>query len=512
MLPDGRILVVGSGEPTATNINGLMVLLAANGARVADFGDNGALLVTVPGTMNSRGSADVLVLGGGPAGVAAAWWSARAGRSVVLLERASAVGGLAASFEVAGVRVDHGSHRLHPSTPAPILAELQSLLGTDLQRRRRHGRIHVADRWLRFPPSPAEVLARAPRRLAVGLARDLVLAPLRRPRRDTYAEVVRAGVGPTLATHLYHPFAEKLWGLAPDELAGEQARRRIRASSPFAVARRALRPGRPPEFLYPRRGFGQIAEAIAEAAMAAGATIRTDAEVVDVNVTADRCAVVTTADGSVFEANVVLSTIPLAALVGRLLPAAPAEVEAATRRQQARGMALVYLALDRRQWTEFDAHYLPSRDVIASRVSEPRNYRDGDDPPDRTVLCAEVPCSVGDPGWSTSDDDLVDRVVDDLARLDLPTVSPVDSLVRRVPSVYPVYRPGFEVDLALVERWVDELGPVTTLGRQGLVAHDNTHHTLEMAWQAVAALTDTGVDRGRWQTAREQFRSHVVED
>ena len=462
--------------------------------------------------MSSRTSADVVVLGGGPAGLAAAWWSARSGRSVVLLERSTTVGGLAASFEVAGVRVDHGSHRLHPSTPAPILAELGSLLGDDLQRRRRHGRIRVADTWLQFPPSPIEVLRRAPRRLAAGLARDLVLAPLRRARCDTYAEVVRAGVGPTLGAHLYHPVAEKLWGVAPAELAGEQARRRIRAASPLAVLKRALRPGRPPEFLYPRRGFGQIAEAIAEAAGRAGAVIRTGADVVDVDVTSGTGAVVTTTDGAVVEAGVVLSTIPLAVLVDRLTPAAPPAVEAAVRRQHTRAMAIVYLVLDQRQWTEFDAHYLPSLDVIASRVSEPRNYRDGDDPPDRTVLCVEVPCSVGDPRWSSSDDDLVGRVVEDLARLDLPPVSPVDSVVRRIPSVYPVYRPGFEADLDTVEHWLDGLGPVTTLGRQGLFAHDNTHHTLEMAWQAVAALTDTGVDRARWHLAREQFRSHVVED
>ena len=37
---------------------------------------------------------------------------------------------------------------------------------------------------------------------------------------------------------------------------------------------------------------------------------------------------------------------------------------------------------------------LPARagDTPVTRVSEPVNYRDGDDPPGRTVLCAEIPC------------------------------------------------------------------------------------------------------------------------
>ncbi|MDQ3469441.1 MAG: FAD-dependent oxidoreductase [Actinomycetota bacterium] len=82
---------------------------------------------------------DAVVLGGGPAGLAAAWYAARAGRHVALVERAPVVGGLAGSFEVSGVRVDHGSHRLHERTDPSLLADLRTLLGDELQPRPRHG-------------------------------------------------------------------------------------------------------------------------------------------------------------------------------------------------------------------------------------------------------------------------------------------------------------------------------------------------------------------------------------
>ena len=55
-------------------------------------------------------TADAVVLGAGPAGLAVAYGLGRAGRSVDVVERAPVVGGLASSFEVGGVRVDHGSH------------------------------------------------------------------------------------------------------------------------------------------------------------------------------------------------------------------------------------------------------------------------------------------------------------------------------------------------------------------------------------------------------------------
>ena len=96
--------------------------------------------------------------------------SRESGYAVTVLERADHVGGLAASFEVAGQRVDHGSHRLHPSTPAPIMAVLRDLLGTDLQQRPRHGRIRMAERFVVFPPNPTDLVRRLPPTLSMRLA------------------------------------------------------------------------------------------------------------------------------------------------------------------------------------------------------------------------------------------------------------------------------------------------------------------------------------------------------
>jgi choline dehydrogenase-like flavoprotein len=75
---------------------------------------------------------DRVVLGAGPAGVGAADRPARAGHRVAVLERAPGPGGAAASFEVDGIRVDHGSHRLHPAIQPRILDDLRGLLGDEL--------------------------------------------------------------------------------------------------------------------------------------------------------------------------------------------------------------------------------------------------------------------------------------------------------------------------------------------------------------------------------------------
>jgi protoporphyrinogen oxidase len=181
-----------------------------------------------------------------------------------------------------------------------------------------------------------------------------------------------------------------------------------------------------------------------------------------------------------------------------------------------RAMVIAWLVLERRRWTEFDAHYLPDPSHPVARLSEPRNYRESiDDPDGTTVLCAELPCWVDDDLWRASPDQVGAIVVAALASEGLPPVRPVGVELAHLPAVYPLYRPGFEWDLARVERAVADAGQgrVVLVGRQGLFVPDNTHHVVAMGRAAADALRPDGsLDQARWSAARRSFRDHVVED
>jgi protoporphyrinogen oxidase len=462
------------------------------------------------------GDVDVVVLGGGPAGLAGAWRAAESGRSVLLLERAPALGGMAASFEVAGIRVDSGSHRLHPASPPAVLAMLRTLLGEDLQTRPRNGRLRVYGRWVGFPLRPAELARTLPLGRVARIARDAATRPFTRPDLTSYESVLVGSLGPELHGALYGPYAVKLWGLDGTRIDPEQARRRVGSGGVWGIARKIVRRDRSGQgqvFHYPRRGFGQIVDVLAEAAAKAGATIETGAEVTAVTPDADGVTVstvstVSTVDGRTIHAGHVLSTVPLPVLA-RL---AGADVPAGGLRFRA--MVLVYLVHAGGRWTPYDAHYLPGPETPVTRLSEPANYRvSRDDPTDRTVLCAEIPCAVGDPVWTHGDDELARIVRDGLAATGLPPVNLVGVHVRRLPHVYPVYEIGYAEALRPLDDWVDSLDRVTTFGRLGLFAHDNTHHAMAEALDAVDALRPDGTrDPVLWAAARARFATHVVED
>jgi protoporphyrinogen oxidase len=214
------------------------------------------------------------------------------------------------------------------------------------------------------------------------------------------------------------------------------------------------------------------------------------------------------------EADHVWSTIPITVLAKIAGPTAPADVVEASRRLSYRAMVLIYLVLEQPQWTEYDAHYFPESEIKLTRLSEPKNYSDSADPQDRTVLCGELPCTVGDEVWNASDDELGEMVKEALSRCGLPIKSNVAEVAtKRLPFAYPIYHEGYEKNFEIQDAWADGLERVLTFGRQGLFAHDNTHHALAMAYAAVECLSAGGeFDKSKWAEFRAEFSKHVVED
>lgn len=466
----------------------------------------------------------IAILGGGPAGCGAAYkLRAENKAEVVLFERNDRLGGNAGSFERGGHVLDYGSHRLHPSCAEEVMRDIESLLGADLLDRPRHGRIRLLGKWVHFPLKPVDLLFHLDKRFTIGTFRDMFrkVLPGRKDEGATFASVLEANLGPTICEHFYFPYARKIWGLEPEAMGAIQARRRVASGSFGKLIRKilgqvpGLRPKGAGRFFYPRGGFGQISEAYAARAAELGAEIRLATEVVGLERLPAGWRVRSRRDGEerVEDFDRLWSTIPLT-ILGRLMgEGLPDEVETALGSLDYRAMILVYLELDQERFTEFDAHYFPGAELTMTRMSEPKNYAVRTKPENRTVLCAEVPCDRGDELWNASDEELGRRIARDLALTELPLARPpVAVFSARLPQAYPIYQLGWEPWFEALDHWARSLPRFLSYGRQGLFAHDNTHHALAMAYAAVSCLDGEAFDEGRWAEYRDDFSHHVVED
>jgi protoporphyrinogen oxidase len=468
----------------------------------------------------------IVILGAGPAGVGAAYELTRPGRArVTILEQRDSVGGNAGSFQLDGIWVDYGSHRLHPACDPEILANLRELLGDDLLDRPRHGRIRLENRWIHFPLKPGDLLLRMPKKFALGVAFDMVhkKPAAANGQSDSFASVLEHSLGSTICQGFYFPYARKLWGLPPEQLAATQARRRVSGNSVGKILGKVAnavpglkRPGAG-RFFYPRRGYGQITERLAQAAKSAGAQFIMTARVTAVEREGNKVAAVAyELDGKAYRipTHNVWSTLPISLLVRSMRPEPPREVLESATRISFRGMILIYLTLEQDQFSEYDAHYFPEESIPISRLSEPKNYSASTEPRGATVLCAELPSDPGTQEWEMTDQELGDLLRRWLEQAGLPVrARTLRVTTRRLRQAYPVYIRGYENDVGLADRWLGQIEGLLTFGRQALFVHDNTHHAFYMANAAAKCLGADGTfDHALWAHYREIFETHVVED
>lgn len=478
-------------------------------------------------------SSKIVILGGGPAGLALAMQLLRRSdlnAEIHVIEKEDTVGGLTRSFEKEGLYFDFGSHRLHPATSPEIMRDIRALLGEDLLDRPRDGRILLLKRFVKFPLNPVNLLVHLPASFVFGFVGDLLTKPFRKkqmPER-TFSDVLLNGLGKTICQTFYFPYARKLWGLDPDEIAATQARKRVGANNIGKIIKKVLSlvPGFKKEgagrFFYPKKGYGQIADALAQEVIRLGGKIHVSTKVEGIHVEDGRVVKVDLAyfpDGSEprkesINVDFLFSTIPVPLLMWLLKPAVPADYIEQFKQLRYRDMILFYLILETDQLTKFDAHYFPEEHLIFSRLQEPKNYSASTEPKGLTGLCFEIPCSQGDTLWNRSDTSLLEEIKTTMAAIGLPIQVPIrEAFSKRVSHVYPVYDLNFEKRFEGVDAYLTAIQGLVHLGRQGLFAHDNTHHTMEMAYRASDCLNaDCSWNNEKWREFREQFQTHVVED
>ena len=404
---------------------------------------------------------------------------------------------------------------------------IKDAVGPDLLWRPRHGRIRLKGRWIHFPLKPVDLLLRLPKGFTVQLLWDAATKKFRRAAagRADVRQRPAPRSRPGNVRELLLPYMRKLWALPPEELAVTLATRRVSGSSIGKILKKILGqiPGlKKPQtggFYYPRKGFGQISESLRSEAEKLGAEFTLEARITGIEHEDGRVKAVRYKAGGAetrIETDIVWSTLPLTTLVvADGSRRRRAEVIEAASRVRYRGMILIYLVLEQDQFTEYDAHYFPEYAVPISRLSEPKNYSASTEPEGRH--CAMRGTAVRPARRTLGAEPMTNsasKLCEWLAGVGLPVTAKVRRTeTRRLGFAYPVYDRGFEGHLKVLDRWAEGLHGLLTFGRQGLFAHDNTHHALAMADGAVDSLNaDGSFDLDKWHAHRRVFETHVVED
>jgi protoporphyrinogen oxidase len=436
---------------------------------------------------------ETIIIGAGPAGLAAAYELVRGGRHVRTVEKDELVGGISRTVNHRGYRIDIGGHRFFTKVPE-IQDFWEEMLGDDFLERPRLSRIFYRNRFFDYPLKPINALrGLGPwEALRVG-ASYLRARVVPHPDERSFEEWVANRFGQRLYEIFFKTYTEKVWGIPCSEISADWAAQRIKNLDLVKAVRNALLGSRGggevittliDRFHYPRLGPGMMWERCVERLAAMGAPVELRRRAAALHHRDGRITAVDLQDsaGEVesIEVDQVISSMPLQETIRTLDPPPPAEILAAADRLRYRDFLIILVIVDRPEVFPDNWIYVHSPDVVMGRIQNFKNWSPEMVPdPAMTSLGLEYFVNVGDELWTAEDGELVELGVRELATLGLvEETEVVDGAVVRMPKAYPVYDGNYRDSVATLREYLGEFANLQVIGRNGQHRYNNQDHSM----------------------------------
>ncbi len=448
----------------------------------------------------------VVVLGGGPAGLTAGYLLAKRQVPVIVLESQDQLGGLARTEVRDGFRFDLGGHRFFTKAKEvealwdEIMAQASEEAGEEQWLLRpRQSRIYWNKKFLEYPLQGMDVIQKlGPVELTRAFTSYLWAKIKPKGREDTLDQWVTNRFGKRLFELFFKSYTEKVWGVPTSEVRAEWAAQRIKNLSFFSAAKAAFFGDKDQKhtslidrFKYPRFGPGQMWETMASYITRMGGEVRMNAPVTRLHIE-DGAVTGIVAGGETLTPGAVISSLPLRTTVGLAAPPAAAGIQAAAKGVRYRDFLTVSLVIDGTDLFPDNWIYIHEPDVRVGRIQNFRSWSPDMVPdPTKASVGLEFFCFEGDDLWEMADEDLVELGKKELNMLGLARPEQVErGYVVRVHKAYPMYDPDYAERVMTIRGWLEGIGNLTQVGRNGLHRYNNSDHSMLTSMRAVENLLD----------------------
>ena len=503
----------------------------------------------------------VVVIGGGPAGLTAAYelLTKIDGVEVTLLEESDVFGGISKTVNYKGNRMDMGGHRFFSKVPevnewwekilplqgSPSCDDIAlgrtialSPDGPDPEKedrvmlhRHRVSRIFFDGKFYDYPISlKPETFKNMGFVNTVKCGASYLGAMLHKLPEDNLENFYINSFGRQLYSMFFEYYTENLWGRHPSEIDASWGAQRTKGLSItgiikdvfgklFAVKNRKVNTSLIEEFKYPKLGPGELWDVTAAEIEKLGGRIIKNAKVVSLKKEGSRIMSVSTADGSTYEGEYFISSMPLRDLIAGMndVPADAARIAAGLpyRDYMTLGVLVKRLALENKTsiatiggivpdcWV-----YVQDRSVKMGRFQIYNNWSPYlvKDLENTVWVGLEYFCNEGDSFWNQSEEEFAKLGIEEMVRIGLISdcSQVLDTHMEKVKKAYPAYFDTY----AEIDTLIDYLNTIDNLfcvGRNGQHRYNNLDHSMMTSFEAVKCIRSGSTDKSAiWNVNTEK--------
>lgn len=461
--------------------------------------------------MTEKNQKKVVIIGAGPSGLTAAYELCKAGVKSILLEKDQVVGGISRTVNYQGYLFDIGGHRFFTKVKAVDDLWKEILEEGKFLRRRRLSRIYYQKKFFNYPLQATNAL------FGLGISNS-ILAFLSYTKAQIFPikpeisveDWVTNRFGRRLYETFFKNYTEKVWGIPCREISAEWAAQRIKGLSLLSAVKNALLSNQPKNkkdviktlidsFEYPEKGPGQMWETAAEIVQAKGSHLKLETNVERILWRDDRVAAVEIErDGKreTIAGTDFISSMPIRELIRKMSPAVPDEVRRAADVLSYRDFLTVSLIINKSDLFQDNWIYIHDAAVKVGRIQNFKNWSPKMVPdPNKTCLGLEYFCFEGDGLWTMTDADLIKLGARELGILKLADPKDVEGgAVVRMPKAYPVYDSQYAEALRTIRGFLDNLGNLYPVGRNGMHKYNNQDHSMLTAMLSVKNILGAKFD------------------
>lgn len=462
---------------------------------------------------------EIVIIGAGPAGMACAMELYRAGKSSLVVEKDSQVGGLAKTliFQEGEYvfRTDIGPHRFF-SKNKYLYDFVEDLLHEQWIQVHRQTRQLIEGKYYDYPVNALQAFKNIGVLRAAGMglsyAQAMVTFGLFRKKITNFEDYVVANFGKKLGEFNMLNYTEKIWGIPCTEIHPDWAKQRIKGLNLINALKSALVKNNADKpktlvdaFYYPQHGTGLIYQTIAEKITTNGSTLRTQTYPVKIchdghsitkvilesNSESNASADLSTKSkrSEEIEPTYVVSSMPITDIINLLDPRPPEEIFDAIKNLRWRAQVYLFITIDQEQITNDNWIYFPNKEIPFGRISEMKNFSKDMSPKDKTSLFVEFFVNENDEIWNLSKEALFDLTMLHLEKLGMLQRKKVRKYyVFKKRHVYPVYDIFYQKYLETIKQYLDQFENLFYIGRPGRFQYTNQDHSLEMGIIAAKSI------------------------